>query len=121
MISAPSRSCSSLPSRSATSSTTSFSSIPSAPIVPESCPPWPASITIRPIFSPSARTSEVSPSAVGTAARAGVASATVAVELPAAFALLLCVFLPELAVVSAPASVGVTTAAFVSSVSSLEP
>ncbi len=71
MISAPSRSCSSLPSRSATSSTTSFSSMPSTPSVPESWPPCPASMTMRPIFKPSARTRLVSPSAVLSAAFAG--------------------------------------------------
>src|SRR5581483_6971364 len=66
--SAPSRCLSSLPSRSATSRTISFSSIPPGPSVPESCPPCPASTTMRPIFKPSARTIERSPIAVGAAA-----------------------------------------------------
>ena len=43
------------PSRSATSRHKSFSINPVGPIVPVSCPPWPASITILPIFKPSAR------------------------------------------------------------------
>ncbi len=54
-----------------TSRTTSFSSMPPAPSVPESCPPCPASITIRPIFSPSARMSVASPSEVGGGGCAG--------------------------------------------------
>ena len=36
-------------------------------------PAMPASITIRPIFNPSARTNDVSPSAVGGAASTGAA------------------------------------------------
>src|SRR5271165_2091134 len=67
MTSAPSRDSSSFPSRNATSSTRSFSSSPFGPIVPVSCPPCPASITMRPIFSPSARIKLRSPSAVGEA------------------------------------------------------
>ena len=35
-----------------------------------SCPPWPGSITIFPIFKPSARMSDRSPAAVGRASRA---------------------------------------------------
>src|ERR1700693_6013261 len=38
-------------------------------IVPVSCPPWPGSITILPIFNPRARISERSPLAVGEASR----------------------------------------------------
>src|SRR5664280_3825702 len=77
---------------------------------------------MRPIFSPSARTSEVSPSAVGTAARAGVASTTVTaaeLEPPAVFALLLRVFDKELAEAPEAVSAGVTAAAFISA--ELEP
>src|SRR5882672_5728647 len=38
-------------------------------MVPVSCPPWPGSITILPIFSPRARISDRSPFAVGEASR----------------------------------------------------
>src|ERR1700693_6580175 len=38
-------------------------------IVPVSCPPWPGSITILPIFNPRARISERSPLSVGEASR----------------------------------------------------
>ena len=74
--SAPSRACNSLPSRRPTSSTRSFSSRPLGPMVPVSCPPWPGSITILPIFKPRARISDRSPLAVGEASRtSGKASA----------------------------------------------
>src|SRR6266849_2403583 len=59
------------PSRSATSRHRSFSINPVGPIVPVSCPPWPASITILPIFRPSARVSVDCPSRVGCGALAG--------------------------------------------------
>src|SRR6516165_899084 len=55
----------SLPSRSATSRQRSFSISPVGPIVPVSCPPWPASITMRPIFNPSVRVNVACPSRVG--------------------------------------------------------
>src|ERR1700730_12871149 len=38
-------------------------------MVPVSCPPWPGSITILPIFNPKARIRERSPLAVGEASR----------------------------------------------------
>src|SRR5713226_7357650 len=38
-------------------------------MVPVSCPPWPGSITILPIFNPRARISDRSPLAVGEASR----------------------------------------------------
>src|SRR5713226_422091 len=38
-------------------------------MVPVSCPPWPGSITILPIFKPRARISDRSPLAVGDASR----------------------------------------------------
>src|SRR5437016_4916487 len=41
-------------------------------MVPVSCPPWPASTTIFPILSPSARTSDRSPADVGRASRAAI-------------------------------------------------
>src|SRR5580704_16947049 len=44
---------------------------PVGPIVPVSWPPWPGSMTMRPIFSPSARVKERSPLRVGFAAGAG--------------------------------------------------
>src|SRR5205807_5262626 len=49
----------------------SFSINPVGPIVPVSCPPWPASITILPIFKPSARVSVDCPSRVGSGTLAG--------------------------------------------------
>src|ERR1700723_1552785 len=55
----------SLPRRSAISRQRSFSIKPCGPIVPVSCPPCPASITIRLIFNPKARVSERFPSRVG--------------------------------------------------------
>src|SRR5258708_6312834 len=59
------------PSRNATSRHRSFSIKPVGPIVPVSWPPWPASITILPIFSPSARVSVDCPSRVGWGLLAG--------------------------------------------------
>ncbi len=44
-------------------------------MVPVSWPPWPGSITIRPIFNPSARMSERSPLAVGCASRTSSSAA----------------------------------------------
>ncbi len=67
--SAPSRDSSSFARRLLTSRTRSFSSSPLGPIVPVSWPPCPGSMTILPIFSPSARISERSPSDVGWASR----------------------------------------------------
>src|SRR6185369_17205956 len=55
------RSSTSLPTRCATSSTSSFSTRPCGPCVPWSCPPCPASITMRPTLSPNARVSELPP------------------------------------------------------------
>ncbi len=70
--SAPGNFCSIIfPNRSATSRHRSFSINPVGPIVPVSCPPWPASITILPIFKPSARVSVDCPSRVGCGALAG--------------------------------------------------
>src|SRR6267378_695380 len=59
------------PSLRATSRQRSFSISPVGPIVPVSCPPWPASITMRPIFSPSARVNVDCPSRVGTGVTGG--------------------------------------------------
>src|SRR5579863_1729342 len=59
------------PSRSATSRHKSFSISPVGPIVPVSWPPWPGSITMRPILSPNTRVSECSPLRVGWATGAG--------------------------------------------------
>src|SRR5579885_1828056 len=53
-----------LPRRRATSRQRSFSIRPVGPIVPVSCPPWPASITMRPIFNPKARVKVDCPSRV---------------------------------------------------------
>ena len=71
------------PSRSATSRHRSFSINPVGPIVPVSCPPWPASITILPIFKPSARVSVDCPSRVGCGALAGWIKSGFALELVA--------------------------------------
>src|SRR5437899_6998746 len=59
------------PSRSATSRHRSFSIKPVGPIVPVSWPPWPGSMTIRPIFSPSVRVKVDCPSRRGCGALAG--------------------------------------------------
>src|SRR5579864_5554595 len=59
------------PSRSATSRHKSFSINPVGPIVPVSWPPWPGSITIRPIFKPKVRVSVDCPSRVGCGVLAG--------------------------------------------------
>ena len=70
--SAPGSRCSIIfPSRSATSRHRSFSIKPVGPIVPVSWPPWPASITILPIFKPSVRVSVDWPSRVGCGVLAG--------------------------------------------------
>src|SRR5262249_9357637 len=55
----------------ATSRHKSFSIRPVGPIVPVSCPPWPASTTIRLIFNPSARVKVDCPSRVGNGAEVG--------------------------------------------------
>src|SRR6267143_3983243 len=52
----------SLPTRSATSRHKSFSMRPVGPMVPVSCPPCPASMTMRPIFKPRARDKDCWPS-----------------------------------------------------------
>src|SRR5258707_6859647 len=71
--SAPGSRCSMIfPSRSATSRHRSFSIKPVGPIVPVSWPPWPASITILPIFNPSVRVSVDCPSRVGCGALAAL-------------------------------------------------
>src|ERR1035441_8559303 len=62
------RSSISLPTRWATSSTRAFSINPWGLWVPCSCPPWPASITMRPTLSPSARVNELPPLEVRLAA-----------------------------------------------------
>src|SRR5204862_79928 len=81
---APGSRCSMIfPSRSATSRHRSFSINPVGPIVPVSCPPWPASITILPIFKPSARVSVDCPSRVGCGALAGWIKSGFALELVA--------------------------------------
>src|SRR5437016_14676020 len=71
------------PNRSATSRHRSFSIKPVGPTVPVACPQWPASITILPIFKPSARVSVDCPSRVGSGAlaariRSGLASVPLA-------------------------------------------
>src|SRR5580700_8011087 len=71
-MSAPGKRCwMILPSRSATSRHKSFSIKPVGPIVPVSWPPWPGSMTIRPIFKPNARVKVDWPSRVGWGAEAG--------------------------------------------------
>src|SRR5579863_1198648 len=77
-----------LPKRRATSRHKSFSIKPVGPTVPVSCPPWPASITMRPIFSPSARVRvELLPSRIGCGTDAGCTRSGFVVEVePCAFA-----------------------------------
>src|SRR5437588_9522212 len=60
-----------LPNRRATSRHRSFSIRPVEPIVPVSWPPWPGSMTMRPILSPNTRVKECSPLRVGFAAGSG--------------------------------------------------
>src|SRR5271168_3597333 len=88
-----------LPSRKATSRHKSFSINPVGPIVPVSCPPWPASITMRPIFNPSARVRVDCPSRVGGGAllgriRSGFAFVLATVLLLVELSCLLREFLP---------------------------
>ena len=73
-----------LPSLCATSRHRSFSIRPLGPMLPVSWPPWPGSITMRPIFNPRARVRECSPLRVGCAAGAG----------PMVSARVLCRFVP---------------------------
>src|ERR1700678_1212034 len=44
-------------------------------MVPVSCPPWPGSMTMRPIFRPSARVKECCPSRVGLGSVGGCSAA----------------------------------------------
>src|SRR5690242_4316088 len=76
-----------LPSRSATSRHRSFSIRPLGPIVPVSWPPCPGSITMRPIFNPSARVSECSPFRVGLATGTGPMLSAIALSDSGAAAL----------------------------------
>src|ERR1700730_932845 len=61
----------SLPTRRATSRHRSFSINPVGPMVPVSCPPCPASMTMRPIFRPRARDKDCWPSRVGSGMEGG--------------------------------------------------
>src|ERR1700730_15508980 len=61
----------SLPPRKATSRHKSFSIKPVGPMVPVSCPPCPASMTMRPIFRPRARDKDCWPSRVGSGMEGG--------------------------------------------------
>ena len=54
---------------------------PCGPIVPVSCPPCPASITMRLIFKPSARVKERCPSRVGFDSVGGVGAAVLVLPL----------------------------------------
>ena len=76
MTSTPRRSCTSAPTRLATSSTSSFSVIPPGPRVPSSLPPWPASMMTRLILRPKTRVMLRSPAALRFAGR-GAPSGTV--------------------------------------------
>src|SRR5436190_3117721 len=60
-------------SRFATSRTSSFSEYPDGPMLPLSCPPWPASITTRDSFRPRLRIKDLLDGLASTATRMGSA------------------------------------------------